>query len=266
VAPPIPPPPLPVSSRSGATADFQFDDEVSPRSRRQQTAREHYHTHRTRGNLSAGALRGFGAGIGCVFGVIVAIGLLSWFIYYSITESRKANKAQESKERESAPIIQAPGEGIVIEDVVISIESVSVGKVSYVDSLFNNQSESEKTRMVVRLRIMNKSATRKIDYRSFQTDRIFSDNDPRLEDEHGNNYSKINSPFSSKIADSSGSCAIMPGKAIQDAIVFEEPVDVAKDFTLRLPAKSALGMSKDVTLRFTDGLFRIKQPNKAKKP
>jgi len=133
----------------------------------------------------------------------------------------------------------------------IQVISASVDLVPLKSSMGDSPINSNEAQLILKVRIENLSTTVKQDYTTwagadFSVERDYAS----VEDEHGNIYKRIdfgelNPPVGRNAQDS-----IYPGKAIEDVLVFEPPVDAAQELHLELPAKNFGG----------DGMLRILIP------
>jgi hypothetical protein len=114
-------------------------------------------------------------------------------------------------------------------------------------SLGDEEGESQNALCQIGLRITNRGATSKIDYQGWQGNNIFSSY-AQLTDDIGNRYKRIDFGFATKVVGQVKSDSIYPGKSLEEALVFEAPVEAAKYLNLELPAKN-IGEKGTIRLR-----------------
>jgi len=123
-------------------------------------------------------------------------------------------------------------------DVEVQITGLKVGKVAVKD-LFGTDKQSTDDLLTISVEVSNTSTGKKIDFRSWQAERMeFDGVFAALTDNNENTYKRINFGAGTKISGSVGDDSIYPGKSVTDILVFEKPVDTAKLFHLELPGKN----------------------------
>jgi regulator of protease activity HflC (stomatin/prohibitin superfamily) len=99
----------------------------------------------------------------------------------------------------------------------------------------------------VKITIENKSKTKKCDYMGWSADIITIDKRASVHDELGNTYRRISFGITDKVVGQlPRGDSIYPGKSLADVLVFEVPVDGAKELRLTLPAQQ-IRENEDVT-------------------
>lgn len=148
----------------------------------------------------------------------------------------------------SPPVAARPSEPLTSAargDVEVRVLVARVGRVACVD-MFGHEGRSNNPLLSVEIEIVNKSETRKIDYRTWgqDPDAIFRA-DSKLTDDLGNDYKPIAIENASVTgATMRGSC--YPGKSLRDVLVFEPPVARAAQLKLELPTQN-IGIERDQT-------------------
>jgi predicted RNA-binding Zn-ribbon protein involved in translation (DUF1610 family) len=94
----------------------------------------------------------------------------------------------------------------------------------------------------VAIRVTNRSKTRKIDYRTW-ADRFL--NTATVKDEFGNYYRGVSLPWNKEFVGRTEDEAILPGKFVDDVLVFEQPLEQAKTLVLTLPL-SNVGLKDEI--------------------
>jgi hypothetical protein len=121
----------------------------------------------------------------------------------------------------------------------------------------DQDSASEDDLLTVRLQITNGSTTKKLDYQGWMADfAAITGITAELTDENKNNYRKVTFGALVKVKGASSSDSIYPGKSLDDAIVFELPVENAQKLLLTLSGK---GVGEDGEFRFEIPRTMIKQ-------
>jgi hypothetical protein len=95
---------------------------------------------------------------------------------------------------------------------------------------------SEDRRLMVALEISNASDTKKVDYLGWSV-RDSATGSATLTDDLGNTYRRFSAPsFGGGPVGQLTATSIYPGKSVTDLLVFEPPVEGAREFTLELDA------------------------------
>jgi hypothetical protein len=146
---------------------------------------------------------------------------------------------------------------LTLGNVTLRITEISIGKVPLVRSILDQDSASEDDLLTVRLQITNGSTTKKLDYQGWMADfAAITGITAELTDENKNNYRKVTFGALVKVKGASSSDSIYPGKSLDDAIVFELPVENAQKLLLTLSGK---GVGEDGEFRFEIPRTMIKQ-------
>lgn len=125
-------------------------------------------------------------------------------------------------------------------DVRVRLASAGVDFIKGKD--FRNFTSNEKF-LKIALVVENTRPNRNITYQGWGASYAFRDDDgPRLTDNFGNTYKRINFGLGSRIDGQVLSGSIDPGKAITDLLIFEVPVATIEYLQLELPAKNFEGM------------------------
>jgi hypothetical protein len=121
----------------------------------------------------------------------------------------------------------------------VKIAQVSVGKVPIRD--FNSNTISKNDLLMVKMELLNKNPTKKVEYHSWMNERDFtvSRNYAALKDNFANNYDMVSFGLGT-YPDGAvrGSASIYPDKPVTDILVFEIPLESIEYLRLELPAKN----------------------------
>ena len=124
-------------------------------------------------------------------------------------------------------------------DIAVMVMSAKTGIVQLREHLMDAEDGTSKDpHLTIWLTIQNQSERKKLDYQSWASD-LFSFGNDRvtLKDDAGNSYRGVNFGLSTKVKGAAGSESVYPGKDIQDALVFELPIDKIEYLELVLPGK-----------------------------
>lgn len=175
-----------------------------------------------------------------------------------IVPARKEEKIESSNVRviennisKSEPQIEWAPHNVSVKqgDVSVKVISAKIDKVIITNSI--QQSESKDPLLSLVIEITNTSDVKKCEYRTWSGAEISFDRDyGSLRDEHGNIYKRINFGIFDRPEGQIVQESIYPGKSIKDILIFEVPIEKAKEIRLELPAKNIGG----------EGFFRIAIP------
>lgn len=158
-----------------------------------------------------------------------------------------ANRNDKPAELEWASAKSAVRQG----DVELRITRVVVGKVPLRAGFEDRETTSQDELLAIHVELTNRSQSKKVEYRSWLgRDVSFTRDYATLKDNFGNGYKRISFGFGTDIIGHTGSESIYPGKALDDVLIFEIPVDSAEYLDLELPAKNFGG----------DGVLRLRIP------
>jgi hypothetical protein len=135
-------------------------------------------------------------------------------------------------------------------DIQIKVTSVTVGQVLLTETIGDGEGRSKENLLSIGLEVTNQSETKKLDYRSWGGRAASFGTRTSLTDNFDNRYKVVSFGFSSKVKGATESDSVYPGKAIQDVLVFEEPVGKVEYLNLELPAENFGGT----------GMMRIRIP------
>ena len=139
-------------------------------------------------------------------------------------------------------------EALQLGDVQLKILEVKLGKVELTQMFSQRDSTSADELLMVKVQITNTSSTKKLDYRGWMESLSnLQGITAKLTDENENRNKTISFPASASIKGATSKDSIYPGKSIVDAIVFEIPIENAKQLFLTLAAK---GCQQDGEFRF----------------
>lgn len=113
-------------------------------------------------------------------------------------------------------------------DITVEVTRVAIGPVRF--SRLGEEETSPDACLQIQLTVSNHSAERKIDFHGWSS--LFS---PRLSDDVKNPYKVIKFGSDSKIDQQESSVSVYPKKQVTDLLLFEPPVEGAKELTLELP-------------------------------
>ncbi|MCA9042352.1 MAG: DUF4190 domain-containing protein, partial [Planctomycetaceae bacterium] len=121
---------------------------------------------------------------------------------------------------------------------LVSVEIIDaiIGKVEL--SNLGDDSASQDNLLQFTVEVMNKQEAKKMNFSGWKGEAFSGRNAATLEDEHGNTYKRINFGFGTKIKGQVENDSIYPQKSVTDVLVFEVPVDAAKELRLKLPASA----------------------------
>jgi hypothetical protein len=192
-----------------------------------------------------------GKGVGYSIGGSVLSGtcLLIWIVFLSAVsqvakEIKEADKpvaqrtAKAAEVRKSQSTWSDVSMSSKLGDIKATITSVTLGKYALVSEIGKDEYLSDEPGLAITISFTNLSDAKKISYSSYTQDYAASLHGLKmnLEDEHGNRYRQIgtsNVKGAVKYTES-----IYPQKSISDMLVFEAPVDAAKEFRLVMSGKS----------------------------
>ncbi len=145
-------------------------------------------------------------------------------------------------------VFNPAAEPLQLGNVQLRITEAKLGKVDLTQMFSKNDSESKEELLTVRVQITNTSTTKKLDYRGWMASlSSMSGITAKLTDENDNRYKVIDFSSSVRVKGASTNDSIYPGKSLDDAIVFEVPVENAKQLFLTLAGK---GCQQDGEFRF----------------
>jgi hypothetical protein len=154
-------------------------------------------------------------------------------------EGPKAEQPKPTPKQETLPDLSKVG--IKQGDVTVTVLSASIGKVN-LRSFSSGQSKEDLFQVAVR--ITNNHKTRRLDYHGWA--QTFGSDNASLQDEHGNRYKLIDFGLATRIEGGVGSATINPGESVTDVLVFEKPLAVATQLTLRLPLAAVQDQSGEI--------------------
>lgn len=139
-------------------------------------------------------------------------------------------------------------EALQLGDVQFKILEVKLGKVELTQMFSQRDTTSEDELLMVKVQITNTSSTKKLDYQGWMESLSSMQGITAvLTDENDNRYKKVNFSGALSVKGATSKDSIYPGKSIVDAIVFEIPIENAKQLFLTLAAK---GCQQDGEFRF----------------
>jgi len=197
--------------------------------------------------------RGIGYGLPATAAVLsafaVCFGVYSTFFYHdgiadlqSMFES-SPRVAEETPEDE--PWRNATSGAIPAGDVAVEVQQVAVGPLGLGQASRSERQRSEvgENVLFITLAIENVSPHRKLEYTSWSGAGGGSVT-PELTDNFGNQYKWIRLRRSLPGVEQIGRTSLYPGKSIEDTLLFEAPVDTAKQLRLRLPLRAVAGQGE----------------------
>lgn len=207
---------------------MSFDFESEPSKRRVET--------------TTSALSGvrFGCGFGCgmaLFSLACVAAFIAVGMYLVMNARTELQKQLKDLKPTAAAPPTAPAKEIAkVGAVVVEVLSVKVGEIPLMARNQRTASKDVFTKVVVR--ITNNSQTKRIQATTWSYRDVF---DPLIEatDEFGNKHRLVQFEFGlSVIGQQERTFNIDPGESVEDTLVFEKPVNAAKEFRLTLPGKS----------------------------
>jgi hypothetical protein len=144
---------------------------------------------------------------------------------------------------------EAAGRKARVGDLTVGVLAVRRGKVPLVH--LREKTASEDDLLSVYLGIQNHSETKKHDYRGWSTKNfdLESKSRARASDELGNGYKRIRFDIFSKVEDQLAEGeSVYPEKVVLDVLIFELPIDKAKELRLTLPGE-AIGSRGPILLK-----------------
>lgn len=162
------------------------------------------------------------------------------------TNGNSSNGTAEQAAPTTAEKWEPMNMAIALGDKVVWISSVTVGRVPIKESFSGGTAHSKDDGLLVRMKVKNRSSHRKLIYPGLGRERIFGPPPTSLVDNFGNTYRPVSFGINS-IEGSASRESVYPGKTIDDAIAFEEPVAGVEYLHLKIDG-SVLGESGE--LRF----------------
>lgn len=171
--------------------------------------------------------------------------LLDYERRYGKGDSKAQDEARQTAkpepERKAARPLGLPAKSV--GDAEIELVSVKVAPVAFLD-MFRDEKRTAEPHLVFHLRIRNKNDKKILQYSTWRGKTLTVNRDFGLvQDDVGNTYKRID--FSTSMNKLKGgvqrSESIYPGKTVDDFLVFQVPVDVAKKLTLDLPGDNVGG-------------------------
>jgi hypothetical protein len=136
-------------------------------------------------------------------------------------------------------------------DIEVQVLSAHVGKAAVID-IGGDRTKSKEDFLIINLKITNRSATKKIEYRSWQGQDVSFERDyANVTDDAGNTYRRSSFGFGTRLNGNVVATSIYPGKSVEDTLAVEPPVALAKQIRIELPAKNFGG----------EGMLRIQIPS-----
>lgn len=143
-------------------------------------------------------------------------------------------------------------------DVFVRVERVAIGKVKLKD-VTGDPWDSTEEQLTIALAVQNQSNTKKLNFRGWAGDVTdILDRAGTLADEHGNTYRRIGFGYTARPVGQASLDSIYPGKAVNDLLVFELPIEAARELRLTLPG-AAVGGEGELKLKIPTA--SIAKPN-----
>jgi len=117
----------------------------------------------------------------------------------------------------------------------------SIGRVKTRD-IFGEKTTGKLKRLKIsiRIKIKNLSKDKKLSYTGWAGAGLRARHYAKLGDEHANSCARVTSGITSRVEGQVVKrTAIAPGKALDDLLVFERPVEAARELRLELPLEAA---------------------------
>ena len=158
----------------------------------------------------------------------------------------RSNDIPAPVEREPPPAKPKPvdvweqaGAVASLDDVTVKLIETSLRKPGMIRP-GGDRAEPSSELTVVRVRITNRSATRKINFKTWGTGffDIGSGTNGFLRDEHGNVYPRISPSSLCRWEGQADHQSIAPGESHEDLLVFDPPIPAAREMRLELPGEN----------------------------
>lgn len=185
----------------------------------------------------------FPVAAGIVSGLALAIGILNAVATGKTIDEVSKNMAAASKQGTASIAGNAPSPKITWAsaalpvkqgDVEVQVVSARISKVKL--KSMGDETTSKDHLLVIDVRVKNLHAAKKIDYRTWaSTGFDLGDHVAAASDDAGNHYKRINFGFGAEVIGAVRADSVYPGKTVSDVLVFEVPVDAAKEVRLELP-------------------------------
>jgi hypothetical protein len=199
--------------------------------------RDYRHEHRTSGSFGTG----FGLSLGCLCGIavffvgglVLVIAVCAGAIHLGGRHRDASSGREEATTPAAEPPAAGPGETSVVGPVGVTLRGVKLGPVA-LEQIGGGRTESDRPQLAARIQVSNRSHTKKVDYQRWEnTFRSFAS----LRDDRGNNYKVIDFGFGLKVVGAAREDSIHPGGSVDDVLVFEAPIDIARFLVLELDAE-----------------------------
>lgn len=158
----------------------------------------------------------------------------------AIEVAKGDDKSLGGPAKKPAELIDASVKSARKGDVIITIDSVRVGKVILDD--FLGVTESAESLLQIRLTIKNKSKTKRLEYRQMSPRFGWGEEAATLVDNFGNIHKHNHFGLGTKIRGQSRETYIDPESEHFDLLIFDPPIARFQSLTLEIPA-SAVGQS-----------------------
>ena len=148
---------------------------------------------------------------------------------------------------------KAASEQATVGDLTVFVGQVRIGQVA-LETLGQDSLSKEKL-LSVMIAIKNHHKTKKMDYRGWSTKSFDAEKTivARASDEFGNTYKRITFGAATDVVSQlKEGDSLYPGKSLVDLLVFERPIDNAKELRLLLPGE-AIGAKEPVHLKVPIG-------------
>lgn len=132
-------------------------------------------------------------------------------------------------------------------DLQLKIESCRITRPEIND--WGERKQAVEEALVIKIRLINTSSGKKIDYRTWR-EHEFSSGNSKLKDNFDNSYRRIGYGYTTKPVGGVSNESIYPGKSIEDILIFEKPVGAVEWLHLELPCGHFGG----------EGFFRLEIP------
>lgn len=153
----------------------------------------------------------------------------------------------------------------MIESVAVLPSRAVIGQTPLRDAITGRANLSAERLLTITIGIANHSDTKKLNYRSWHPEIIIGGDVAVLRDEFGNIYKGVRFAVGVEPVGRVKSASVYPGRSIADVLVFELPIDKAKQLDLELPGEN-VGTAEPLRFRLDVRKLRAGDYEKVKDP
>jgi hypothetical protein len=166
---------------------------------------------------------------------------------------------------DEAPKVRPFGEVAVVESVAVFPSRAVIGQTPLKDAISGRPGQSADRLLIISIGVANHSDTKKLNYRSWHPEVVTGGDVAILRDEFGNTYKGLRFGVGVEPIGRVKSASVYPGQSIVDVLVFELPIDKAKQLDLELPGEN-IGVSEVIRFRLDARKLRAGEYEKVKDP